>query len=214
MNQNIEHAIRANKLEGSLKEKCGELMKIEGNMRGELLMSNFNYLKEKEGDDAVEKMEKLLKEYGYPLEFPKIKTLGWYKDGYCGVILFLLKEDFSWKEEDFVNMGEGITKYSFIVTKILLRYLVSLEFFLKSAPNLWYKHLDFGELEVGEFNKNKKYVVLKVKDYDIHPLTCLYQKGYYKGLFRYIIKEKNITVEEESCIYKGDSFHSYKIKWY
>jgi hypothetical protein len=34
MNKNIIQAIKANNLEGTLKEKCDELMKIEGMMRG------------------------------------------------------------------------------------------------------------------------------------------------------------------------------------
>ncbi len=201
-------------MNNEIKREADEMMSKEGNVKGEVLRNHFLYIKEKEGEKAIKKIENLLAEYGYPLNFLEIKKLDWYKDGYCGVILLLLKKEFRWEDEDFVNMGEGITRYSFIVTKILLRYLISVEFFLKKAPHLWNKHLDFGELEVKDFNENEKYAVLKVKDYDIHPLTCLYQKGYYKGLFRYIVKEKNITVEEENCIYKGDSFHSYRIKWF
>ncbi len=201
-------------MDNVIKEKIDKIMNKSGNIKGEVLRNHFFYIKEKEGEDAVEKMENLLIEYGHPLNFSKIKQLDWYKDGYCGVILFLLKEEFNWTDEDFVNMGEGITKYSFIVTKILLNYFISIDFFIKSAPKLWNKHLDFGKLEVGYFNKDEKYAVLNVKDYDIHPLTCLYQKGYYQGLFKFVVKEKNVTVEEEKCIYKGDSFHSYKIKWF
>ncbi|GEM_PF-368165 len=197
-----------------IKAEIDKIMEKEGNVKGEVLRDHFLYTKEKEGEGAIEKMEGLLAEYGYPLKFSEIKALEWYKDAYCGIFLLLLKEEFNWSDEDFVKMGETITRYSFIVTKILLKYLVSIDFFLKSAPSLWGRHLDFGELEVEDYNKNEKYAVLRVKNYDIHPLTCLYQKGYYMGLFKYIVREKNIVVEEEKCIYRGDSFHSYKISWF
>lgn len=196
-----------------IKEEIDKTMIKRGNVKGEVLRDHFLYIEEREGDEGVEKMEKLLEDYGYPLKFSEIKSLDWYKDAYCGVILLLLSEFFNWENEDFYKMGDRVTKYSFIVTKIMLRYLVSLEKVLKEAPKLWRKHLNFGELEVVELNREKKYFLLKIKDYDIHPLTCHYQRGYYKGLFSYVIKGKNVEAVEEKCIYRGDPFHLYKIKW-
>lgn len=201
-------------MNSEIKKEIDEIMTKKGNVKGEVLRDHFLYIKYKEGEEGVKKLEKLLEEYGYPLKFLEINQLEWYKDAYCGLILFLVKEFFNWEDKSFIEMGEGVTKYSFIVTKILLRYFISIDYLLNKAPKLWKKHLDFGELKVEEFNRNEKYAILKIKDYDIHPLTCLYQAGYYKGLFKYVVSEKNVVVKEEKCIYRGDHFHLYKISWF
>jgi hypothetical protein len=200
-------------MNNEIKKEIDGVMIKEGDVKGEVLRDHFIYIKEKEGEEGVKKMEDLLEEYGYPLKFSEIKSLDWHKDAYCGVILLLLKEEFGWSEDDIMKMGERVTKYSFIVTRILLRYLISVDRFLKEAPGIWKKHLNFGEIKVVELNKEEKFVVLQIRGYDIHPLTCFYQRGYYTGIFKYIVKEKEVTVEETKCIYKGDNCHEYRVSW-
>ena len=195
-----------------IKKEIDEVMEKEGDVRGDVLKDHFLFIKEKEGEEGIKKMEKILEEYGYPLKEKDVKILSWYKDAYCGVMLLVMKEFFQWEDEDFVEMGRRVTRYSFIATRIMMRYLVSIELFLREAPKSWKKHLNFGELEVINFNKEEGYVFLKVKNYDIHPLTCLYQKGYYAGLFSYVLRGE-VTVEEKECLYKGDDHHLYKISW-
>lgn len=200
-------------MENNIQEEVNRIMKKSGNVRGDILRDHFLYIKEKEGDSGVQKMESLLEECGYSLKFSEIKEMDWYKDAFCGLFLYLLNKFFGWNEDEFFRMGERVTKYSFIATRILLRYFISMDVLLREAPKIWKKHVDFGNLEVVDYDKEKKHVFIKITDYDIHPFTCSYQRGYYKGLFGYVLKEKNITVEEEKCIYHGDPFHLYKISW-
>jgi len=196
-----------------LKKEADEVMTKKGNVRGDVLRDHFLYVKEKEGEEGLKEMEKIMEELGYPLEFNDIKVLEWYPDAYCGLMLLLLKKHFGWTERDIQDMGTGVLRYSFIVTRLLLRYLVSAEKLLEAAPLTWRKHLDFGELEVVEHNKEEKRIVLRTKDYDIHPLTCVYQKGYYAGLFRYTVRSDNISVTETKCLHKGDPYHEFVVEW-
>jgi predicted hydrocarbon binding protein len=196
-----------------LKLKADEIMKKQGNVRGDVLRDHFIYLKEKEGEKAVERMEKILDQIGYPLKFNEINVLEWYKDAYCGLILTIFKDEFNWSDKDIYQMGEKVVKYSFIVTRLILRYLVSTEKLLETASKQWRRHVDFGSMEVVSFKKKEKEIVLRVKDYDIHPLTCIYQSGYYAGIFKYTIKTKKITVKEQKCIHRGDDYHEYILTW-
>ncbi len=196
-----------------IKKEIDEIMAKQGDVKGETLRNHFTYIKEREGDRGLKKVEKILEEYGYSLKMAEIEKLSWYKDGYCGIILLILKKFFQWEEKDFIKMGQEEAKYSFIITKILLKYLISLDTLVKEAPKAWEKHLNFGSVEIPEYDKDNKFVIIKVKDYDMHPLTCLYQRGYYAGLFKYVIKTDNIVCEEQKCLHKGDEYHQYKLSW-
>lgn len=196
----------------TLKEKVDLLMKIEGNMRGELLRNNFIYLKQKEGEAAVKKMEDKLNELGYPLVFKDIKTYEWYKDPFCAVFMLVFQELFNWSDEEIVSLGKFAPKYSFII-KIAFKYLVSTKIAFWAAPKLWHKNVDYGEIESYEINETNKYLIFRLKEYKLHPLVCLYIKGYFIGLFEYIIGKNKVSAEETKCTFKGDSYHEYKISW-
>ena len=211
MNDNQQLAKEAEKRE-TLKDKVDTLMKIEGNMRGELLKNNFIYLKEKEGEGAVKKMEERLRELGYPLMSKDIKTYGWYKDPFCAVFMLVFQEQFGWSEEDIVNLGRFSPKYSFIM-KLAFKYLVSAKMAFWAAPILWHKNVDYGEIESYEINEANKYLIFRLKGYWLHPLVCLYIKGYFMGLFEYIIGKNNTQAEETECTFKGAPYHEYKISW-
>ena len=122
------------------------------------------------------------------------------------------KDLFNWQEKDIFEMGSLAPKNSF-VAKILMKYFISLERFMAEVPKYWKKHLDVGELEVYEFDEKKKYIVLREKGFKVHPILCVYHAGYYQGITKYIIKSEKISVEETKCVFKGDPYNEYLIKW-
>lgn len=195
----------------TLKEKVDILMKIKGGMRGELLRDNLIYLKQKEGEGSVEKMEHRLRELGYPLVLNDIKSYEWYRDPFCAVFMLTFQEQFSWSDEDIVNLGRFSPKHSFIM-KVAFKYLVSAKIAFWAAPKLWHKNVDYGEIEPHEINEANKYLIFRLKEYGLHPLVCLYIKGYFIGLFE-LIGKKNVRAEETKCTFRGDSYHEYKIIW-
>lgn len=195
----------------TLKEKADMLMKINGNMRGELLKNNFIYLKKREGKEAVNLMENRLKELGYPLMFKNIKTYKWYKDSFCAIFMLIFQEQFRWKEEDIVEAGKFAFKFSFII-KMAIKYLISTRIAFWAAPKLWGKNVDYGEVEGYEINEADKYLIFRFKKWALHPLVCLYIKGYLMALFTLVGKNK-VQAEETKCIFRGDFCHEYRISW-
>ncbi len=212
MNKNIQKAIKANNLEGNLKERCDKLMEIEGMMRGELLRGNFIYLKSKEGDSSIGRMEKKLEELGYPLKFEEINSLRWYSDPFCSVFMLSFQDEFGWGEKEIFELGRFAPQYSLVV-KVALRHILSLRKAFDYAPHLWRRNVDYGILHPHEFNQEKKYMILRLKEYALHPLVCIYIRGCLTSLFEQINGRDKIKIEEVSCVFRGGDFHDYKIRW-
>lgn len=211
-NINIVHALMASTTKLDTQEKIDTIMKIEGSMRGELLRNNFIYLQKKEGEEAVERMEKKLEKLGYPLYYKKINPSSWYKDSFCAVFMISFNEEFNWTMEDIFNLGRFSPQYSMII-KVALRHILTTKKAFDFGPNLWRRNVDYGYLEPYEFNEKEKFLIFRLRDYALHPFVCIYIRGYLTSLFEQIIGRNKVTVEEISCIFKGSEYHEYKISW-
>jgi hypothetical protein len=194
------------------KEVAQKLMEIKGNVRGEAIRVTATFIQKKEGEKGLKDVEGKMAELGYPLNFNKIKPERWYPESLSVLVILVAKDLFDWSEKDIFELGNSAPKYSFIA-KMLIRYFSSYKRFLKEVPKYWRKHFDFGELEVSEFNEEKRYLVLREKGYKFHPLLCVYHAGYYLRIAQYVIKSEKITIEETKCIFKGDPYHEYTIRW-
>jgi hypothetical protein len=169
-------------------------------------------LKEKEGDFAIERMEKKLEEMGCPLKFKEINSFKWYKDPFCSVFMISFADEFGWGEEEIFNLGRFSPQYSMVI-KIALRHILSLKKAFDYAPNLWRRNVDYGILYPHEFNEKGKYMIFRLKEYALHPLVCIYIRGCLTSLFEQIGGKEKIKVEEKSCVFNGADYHEYEIRW-
>ncbi len=212
MNINIVYALNASTSKLSTQEMIDTIMKIEGGMRGELLRNNFIYLEKKEGLQAIKRMERKLESFGYPLKYNEIIPFKWYKDPFCAVFMISFKEEFNWTEKDIYDLGRFSPQYSMII-KIALRHILTIKKAFDFGPKLWLRNVDYGHLEPYEFNEEEKFLIFRLKDYALHPLVCIYIKGYLTSLFEQIVGRDKIRVEEISCVFKGSLYHEYKLFW-
>jgi hypothetical protein len=197
----------------TLQEIANSVMLAEGNVRGETILNNINYIKIKEGQDSVNVIFEEMKKISYPLEFDKIIQREWYKESYNVLINLIMKDVFQWKDDDIFNSGRGAAKISFFL-KTMIQYLVSPVVLANNASKYWNKQLDFGSLNVVEANEEERKMVMRVEGYNKSSVSCVYQAGYFFELISYSLKNKeNLQIEETKCIYAGDSFHEYTIKW-
>lgn len=193
-------------------EEIRQLMETEGNVKGEVIRADLEYIKSKKGVEGLRKVEDRLADLGHPLRLEDIKTFHDYKEANAVLIYVVCRDVFGWDEEDIHSMGEAAAKTSFIV-KALLKYFVSIHRTLRETPNFWAKHHDFGELEPVEANEEEKYMVIRVKGYQFHPLACAYHRGYFLAVAKLSIKGKNIAIEETKCGHRGDEYHEYRVTW-
>jgi len=196
----------------TLKEIADELMKIKGNVRGEVMRVDASFIREKEGEEGISVVEKKMEELGYPFAFKDIKPLSWYPEAQSVLVIIVAKESFDWTESDIFELGDYAPKISFL-SKMFIKYFVSLERILKESPKYWKTHFDFGELEPAEINEKEKRVVIRIKGYKFHPIICAYHAAYFLRIIKSSVRGKNHSVEEIKCSHKGDSYHEYLMKW-
>lgn len=194
------------------KEELEKLLKIPGKTRGQVLITDFEYVKEKEGEKGVELLKKKIKEWGDLIDYEKVKATEWYPVGLRAISLLAIKETFGWGDEEIKDLGNSAPKYSFIV-KMLLKYFLSLKRSVEETPTYWAKHYTVGRLEPVILDEEKKYLVLRLHDFKIHPILCTYYLGYFLRFGQYVIKSDKITIEETKCMFKGDPFHEFVVKW-
>jgi hypothetical protein len=194
------------------KEEAKEIMKIEGNVRGEGILTDFEYVRYREGEEGLKKLKEKLIELGWPIKFEEIKSTEWYPVGLDVLKTLVIKDLFNWTDKDIFEMGAYSARISFLL-RMFLRYFVSPQKVYQESPKYWKKNFDVGELEVPEFNEKEKYMIFRLKNLKLHPISCINFAGYFLQVAKYVIKSKEITIEETKCIFKGDPYIEFVIRW-
>lgn len=199
-------------MEKTTKEEIQRLTNIPGKVRGQVFVTDLAYVKEKKGEEGASLLKKKIDEWGIPIDYEKVKIAEWYPVGLRVVSLLAIKEAFDWGDEEIKDLGNCAPKYSFIV-KILMKYFLSIERTFRESPKYWTKHYNVGELENYEIDEKEKYIILRLKNFKIHPILCVYYLGYYLRIAQYVVENEKITIEETKCMFKGDDCHEYFIRW-
>ena len=169
-------------------------------------------LKEK-GKKGLEKVEKEFKELGYPFKYKEVKAMSFYPIGMRAISWLAIRKTLNFNDEKIKEMGVFATKVSFIV-KLFIKYFFSVEkVFYEESPKMWRKHWTIGELEPVEFNQKEKYGIIRLKNFNIHPIFCCYFQGYLSGVLQMLVKTTKITCEETKCSFRGDKYHEFSLKW-
>ncbi len=194
------------------KEEVQNLIKVPGEVRGQVLITDLEYVKEKKDEEGIKLLKRKMEDLGKPIDYEKAKIMEWYPIGLRVVSLLAIKEIFNWNDQEIWNMGNSAPKYSLIV-KMLMKYFLSLEKISKEISKYWAKHYSIGNLETAELNPKEKYWILHLKEIKVHPILCTYLAGYFLRIATYVIKNKRITLEETKCMFKGDPYHEFMVRW-
>jgi len=194
------------------KEKAEELMNLSGKVRGVVLQTDAEYVRQKKGEGALDKVEEELKKMGVPISYKDIKATNWYPIGLRAISLLTIKKVFNWTNKEIKDMGNVAPKYSFVV-KALIKYFITFERSYKESPKYWEKHYLAGELETADYDLKKKYYTLRLKNFKIHPILCIYLGGYFIRMGQLILKGENFRVKETKCQFLGDPYHEFLVEW-
>lgn len=195
------------------KEKAQKLMTIKGEVRGVVFKTDGDYILLKKGEEGLQKIEQELKELGYPIKYKEIKTMAFYPVGLRALSLLAIKKVFGFNDAEIEEMGSFATKTSLLI-RLFTKYIFSpSSAFYRQGTEIWKRHWTVGQLIPAEFNEEKKYAVIQLKDFDLHPVYCCYLKGYLPRLIRAMIKTEKITCQETKCTFLGDDYHQFLIKW-
>lgn len=195
------------------KKEVEQILKIEGKTRGVVFQTDMEYVRQKKGEAGLEKLKKGARKMGYPLPYEKeIRATAWYPLSWRVISLLLIKDLFSLDDHDISEMGMLAPKYSFVV-KTLLRYFISIEKTFIESAKYWQEHYSRGNLAASEIDSKNGRLVIQITDFKVHPILCLYFKGYFKTVAQLVVKSDNISVKESQCAFKGDAFCEYIIGW-
>lgn len=195
------------------KRELEKAFRLSGEIRGVTFLTDAEYIRRTKGEAGLALLKKGLKELGYPIDYENIKAVDWYPLGLRVVSLLVMKELFSWSNMDIENMGKAAPKYSFVV-KMLLKYFLTIAMTYKESPKYWVKHYTVGKLEAPGYSLEKRYFLIRLRDFKAHPIMCTYLGGYFITLSQYLMKKaKNYKVREDKCMFKGDEYHEFVITW-
>jgi len=194
------------------KEKAEELMNLSGRARGVVLQTDAEYVRQKKGEGALNKVKEEFEKLGVSINYENIKATNWYPIGLRAISLLAIKKVFNWTDKEIENMGNTAPKYSFVV-KALVKYFVTFERSYKESPKYWEKHYLAGELETADYNLKKKYYTIRLKNFKIHPILCIYLGGYFIRMGQLILKGENFRVKETKCQFSGDPYHEFLVEW-
>jgi len=193
------------------REEINELMKIKGEVRGIAMKNTADFVLKKEGREGLQKLEKVMAELGYPINYNRIKSIGFYPLNLLGLTLLVTQRLFKYTYEDLHEMGRFRSR-AYVFIKIFINYFFSFEKAIKKVPEMWKKYFTVGELEAIDFDKKKKRGILRLKNYCLHPVQCAVMTGIYANMIQMLVKSK-VTCKETKCIHKGDKYHEFVLEW-
>lgn len=192
------------------KIEADKLMEMNGQVRGAVFETDAEYIKNRFGDEGINRVESALDKLGYPISYENVKSMQWLPLGLRALSLIVIKDVFNWNDEDVKDMGDAAPKYSFIV-KLLMKFFVSPGVAFSHAPEYWVKHYDTGRLEPVELDEATGNAVIHLYDFKVHPLYCRYLEGYFQRLFKFMYPHSRVEIKESRCMCKHDSFHEFLV---
>ena len=189
------------------KDEFDKLMNIEGETMGLTIKSGTEFIRIREGEEGLKRLEESLMSLGLGMDFMNLKSTKFYPLGLVNVILVVIKKLFDYDDEKFKELGKFAGQFPLFV-RALFSYVISVEKMANDIPKAWNKYYTVGELKLIEFNKKKRYIIYRLSNFPLSPLYCRVFEGLISVSLKMVLK-KPTTSEEIKC---GD-YHEFLFKW-
>ncbi len=193
------------------KEELNELKKIEGETTGNSIKNTGEFILKEEGKEGLERLERAMADFGYPIKYKKIKTTDYYPSKILAITFVAIERIFNYDAEKFRKMGEFRAKLS-IMLRVLMKYFISLDKTINEIPKMWRKFFTTGDAKIISFDKKEKRAILRIENYRFHQIQCRVMEGIFSTILQIIVKSK-VTCQEIKCVHKGDEYHEFLLKW-
>lgn len=194
------------------KKTVQKLLKIPGEARGVILKTDGEFILREKGEGGLEKLERELEGLGCPIKYREIEAMGFYPLGWRIVSLLAIKKVFEeFDDQKFKEMGAAAPKVSLVI-KLFMQYFLSLRSTFEQTPRMWRKHYTVGNLAPVELDEKKKVIILRLQNFDLHPIFCSYLCAYFGEIIKIVVK-KISSCQETKCFFRGDECHEYLFRW-
>lgn len=194
------------------KEIAKQLMEIEGESRGVHFINDSQYVLSKKGEKGLDKVEKELKELGFPINYRKIKNTDFFPAGLRIISLLAIKKTLGWDNEEIKNLCGFSAGMSFII-RLYMKYFYSIPQMVKMSPRIWREYWTKGSFKVPDYNEEEKWAIVRIEDQDLHPIYCCCLEGYLKSIIKMIVGAEKVICKETKCSFKEGKVHEFLIKW-
>lgn len=189
--------------------RIDKIVKTPGQVRGAVFQTDAAYIKRHFGEEKLVLIKDRLKEWGTPIDYEKIQAMEWFPAGLRAMSLLAIKDVLKFDEEQIRQMGNEAPKHSFMI-KLVMKFFLSLEKVFNLVPDIWRRHWTAGEIELGEYNKEARTMIFRIKGLDLDPVFCKYEEGYFQRIAQYV---ENAKCREVKCSLKGGPCHEYLVSW-
>lgn len=188
------------------------MVKLDGRVRGSTLNTDAAFVESQEGREGLHKVEAAFRQLGYPLQYRKIKNMGWYPLCLRVLSLSIIRDVLRLGEGGVREMGDVAPKFSFLV-RIGMNSVGLPTIVLKNIPVYWRAHYSVGDMAVSEVNEQDGFLTVRLAHFKIHPILCQYFEGYFRRLMQFSFTDDVVDCTETKCVFKGDDVHEYRISW-
>jgi len=194
------------------KKLVKELMSVEGECRGVTLKADKDFILRKKGGKGLIKVETALKNAGQLLKYREVEPMAFYPVGLRALSLVAIQDALGFSDKTIEEMGRMAPKVSFVI-KLFAKFFFSLERTAAQTPKMWEKHYTAGRLEA-EIDEKKREAIVCLKEFDLHPLLCIYLNGYFATIIQMVVNSP-VTSEEIKCSLKDKACkrHEYLLRW-
>ncbi|MBD3208392.1 MAG: hypothetical protein GF370_02985 [Candidatus Nealsonbacteria bacterium] len=194
-----------------LAKEAEDVMEKNGEARGITIKGKLEFIKNREGQEALQETEDFLAKIGHPIKYKEIRANDFYPIGYETLVLLISKRILGFDERKIAEMGSFVSKLSPIV-RVFMKYFFSMDLMAKESPRLWRRYYTIGNLKTTKLDKKNKLAVLQIDDYNLHPIHCTFLEGYFANTIQMIVKQET-TCKETKCSFKSGDSHEFRIEW-
>ncbi len=193
------------------KEVVKKLISVKGEARGVTFKTDAEFILREKGEEGLKKVEEKLKEWGQPIKYREIENMAFYPVGLRALSLLAIKEVFNFDEEKIKEMGAAAPKVSIII-KLFMQFFLSIRTTIAQVPKMWRKHYTIGDLVSVKLDERKKFLILRLRNFNLHSICCSYLSGYFSKVIEMVVRSK-VSCQETECFFRGDEYHQYLLKW-
>ncbi|MBI4359443.1 MAG: hypothetical protein HY577_02595 [Candidatus Nealsonbacteria bacterium] len=186
-------------------------MQLKGEVRGVVFKTDFEYILNREGKEGMEKLEDKFREIGRPIRYAEINALDFYPIGLRVISLLAIKDIFGFSDEEIKKIGQAAPKFSLII-KLFTKYFLSITLTARQAPAMWERHYRAGQLTIVEINEKERRIILRLRDFNLHPILCKYLEGYFSTVVQMTVG-RSTNSREIKCPFSGGESHEYLVTW-
>jgi len=192
------------------KEELEEIKNIKGELTGEVLKNDLDFVLQKEGEGALERVKVAMENVGYPINDIKLTNL--YPLAMGATLIIVIKKIFSYGTAELEEMGRMEAKISSHLIRIFMRYFISLSMVVNNVQRMWQEYYKVGRVSMPDYDTKKGYAIFRIENFKAHIFLCQLLGGYFAATLELIVGKK-VSPQETKCVHKGDEYHEFLLKW-